>query len=175
MAERALVLEGASQHLPSQAAGCLPVPVMPRARFGPRPGCTAPGGCFSLLCFCFGPSIYNKQKKQRCSLGRLPSLPVPPAACARNLPQPTQRSSENIKAGGIRVGRLLPTSPEAAQPCSVALGISHCSCVSPHTVAGGWLGFWGQLFFRRGSELPLSRLNEVSHPSLPSPPQIRTQ
>lgn len=37
-------------------------------------------------------------------------------------------------------------------------------------MAGGWLGFWGQLFFRQGSELPPSRLNEVSHLSLPSPP-----
>lgn len=65
--------------------------------FRPPLGCGAPGACFSLFCFHSGASIYNKQKKQRCSLGSLPPLRVPPAAPARNSLQPTRRSAENMK------------------------------------------------------------------------------
>lgn len=175
MAECALLLEGAPQHLPSRAAGCLPAPAMPRARFGPRLRCRAPGGCFSLLCFHLGANIYNKQKKQCCSLGRLPSLPVSPTARARNLPQPTHGSSKNIKAEGIRVGSCFP---QALKQLSLALLLS-AAPIAPASplcpVGGGWLGFWGQLFFRWGSELLPSRLTRGFSPSPPSPPQIRTQ
>lgn len=85
----------------------------------------------------------------------------PPAAQARNLPRPTHRSSESIK---IRMGKLLPTSPAASQPCPVA----PAAPIAPTSPAGeGQLGFGGQ----GGQVLPIQA--EPKHlsstPSLSSP------
>lgn len=71
---------------------------------------------FHYCVFTLGPIFIINRRSSAAALAG--SLPVPPAARARNSPQPTHGSSENIKAGGVRVGKLLPTSPVAAQPCS---------------------------------------------------------
>lgn len=107
--------------------------------------------------FTWGPVFIINRRSSAAAL----AAPSPSSCCLCKKHAPTHA---NVKAGGIKVEKVLPMSPGAAQPRSW-----HLPSAAAH---GGWLvGTLRTLVFQPGSELLPSGLNGGFSPvpSLPSP------
>lgn len=114
-----------------------------------------PVAVFHYGVFTWGPIFIINRRSSAAAL----AAPSPSSCCPCKKHAPTDA---NVKAGRIKVGKVLPTSPGAAQPCSWHLP-SSAAC-------GGWLaGTLRTLVLQPGSELLPSGLNGGFSPIPPLP------